>query len=364
MIKLLLCPLAFIYGFITWVRNFLYDSEILKSKEFKISTIAIGNLSAGGTGKTPHTEYLVKLLKKRFNIAILSRGYKRISKGFFIANPSISYKQIGDEPKQIANKFPNIKVAVCENRVKGIKQLLKRDDKIDIVILDDAFQHRRLKSSISILLMDYNYPFYEDKLLPCGRLRESWQQYCRANIIIITKVPKTLKPIDRRLIAKNINLLPYQTIYFTTLKYTELKPVFKAKKINIDNIDKKYDILIITAIARTQLFINYVTKNISDQITHFKFSDHHNFNKKDITKIVTAFEKIQNTKKIIICTEKDAVKLRENKYIHENYYKYFFYIPIEIEFLFDSEEEFNNQIINNITKNKTNYELQISLKQF
>jgi len=367
MFRFLLLPFSLIYRFITGVRNFLFDNGVLKSKEFDISIISIGNLTVGGTGKTPHTEYLVKILKKNFNIATLSRGYKRKTKGYVLSKPNSSFKEIGDEPKQISTKFPDIKVVVCENRVKGIKKILNHDPKTEIVILDDAFQHRHLKPSISILLTDYNHPFYDDFMLPYGNLREDWSQYHRANIIIVTKAPDNLKPIDRRILAKKINVLPYQTIFFTSIKYSELKPIFKTKKINLNNeifLHEKYNVLAISGIARTELFIDYINKNITDSINHLNYPDHYTYKEKDIKHIFLEFDKIQNQKKLIITTEKDAVKFRESKLINEDYYKYLYYIPIEINFLFDSEEEFKLQIINNITKNRTNYQLQTNLKQF
>jgi len=367
MFRFLLLPFSGIYRLITGFRNFLFDNGLLKSKEFNISIISIGNLTVGGTGKTPHTEFLVKLLRKNFNIATLSRGYKRKTKGYVLANQNSSYLEIGDEPKQIALKYPELKVVVCENRVKGIKKILNHDPKTEIVILDDAFQHRQLKPSISILLMDYNLPFYEDYMLPYGRLREDWHQYGRANIIVVTKAPDDLKPIDRRVLAKKINVLPYQTIYFTSIKYADLKPIFKAKKINFEKevlLREKYEVLAISGIARADLFIKYINQNVSTSVTHLNFPDHYSYTEKDIKNIFTIIDKIENTKKIIITTEKDAVKFRESKFISEEYYKYFYYIPIEVKFLFDAEDDFNKQIINNITKNRTNFQLQTTVKQF
>lgn len=365
--RFLLFPFSIIYRLITSIRNFFYDSGLFKSKEFEISVISIGNLTVGGTGKTPHTEYLVSVLKPFFNIATLSRGYKRKTKGFILANKSSSYEDIGDEPKQISEKFPDIKVAVCENRVKGVQNILKEDIKTEIVILDDAFQHRKIKPEISILLMDYNRPFYEDYMLPYGSLRESWHEYKRAEIIIVTKCPENLKPIDRRVIAKKINLLPYQTVHFTCIKYKKIVPVFKIKTfpLNLDICKReKHDILLVTGIAESKILEEYLKSNLAINFQHLKFGDHFDFNKKSIDKIISEFGKFTSSKKIILTTEKDAIRFAENKFIPDDLKEFFYSIIIEVEFLFDSKEEFDKQIISNVKKNKTNSQLQLSKRQF
>jgi len=365
--RFLLFPFSLIYRIITSFRNFLYDGGFKKSTEFDISIISVGNLSVGGTGKTPHTEFLVSILKNKFNIATLSRGYKRKTKGFLLAEKNSSFEDIGDEPKQISNKFPEIKVAVCENRVKGVKKIIENDKETEIVILDDAFQHRKIKPSISILLMDYNSPFYDDNLLPYGKLRESWHEYRRSQIIIVTKSPEDLKPIDRRIISKKINVLPFQTIYFTTIKYREILPVFdvNSKVINIENCKSlNYSILLVTGIANSSILESYLNENVSSKITHLSFGDHYNFNKKSIQKIISAFDSINNTQKIILTTEKDAIRLIENKFFPDNLKEFLYFVKIEIDFLFNSKEEFEKQIIENVKKNRTNYQLQLSKSQF
>lgn len=365
--KFLLIPFSIIYRIIIKIRNLIYDYDIIKSKEFEISTISIGNITVGGTGKTPHTEYLVNLLKNQFNIAVLSRGYKRKSKGFVLAEEKISYSIIGDEPKQIFNKNNDINVAVCENRVIGIQKIIEFDKNTEIVILDDAFQHRRIKPDISILLTDYNNLFIYDKMLPVGRLRESKHSYSRANIIIVTKCPEDLKPIDRRVISKNINVLPFQTIYFTYIKYKNIYPVFKNKEIkDIDNNFKfaDYQILLVTGIASSELLKKNIAEKYSSKLNHLEFKDHQNFSKKDIERIENEFNKIETNKKIILTTEKDAVRLFENQFINDEIRKYFYYIEIEIDFLFDAKKEFNNQVVNNVIKNKANSQLQTTIKQF
>ncbi len=352
--RLFLLPFALIYQSISWIRNFLYDNGIFKSTGFGISVISIGNLTVGGTGKTPHTEFLLKNLYKDFNVAMLSRGYKRKSKGFLLADNNSTFDDIGDEPKQIKMKCPKINVAVCNNRVEGVKKLLIHDENIDIIILDDAHQHRKINASINILLTDYNNLFIKDSFLPHGRLRDNISQYERANIIIVTKCSPELKPIDRRIISKDINLLPYQKIYFSYIKYGKITPVFKYHK---NKINKETQILLITGIANPKPLVEYLEQNISKHITHLDFPDHFSFDKKSIDNINNVFMELKSENKIIITTEKDAVRLRENTFLIDNVKKLLNYIPIEIDFLFETKESFNNQIINYVKKNKANQRL-------
>ncbi len=352
--RFLLLPLSYTYKSISWIRNFLYDNAILKSRGFGISVISIGNLTVGGTGKTPHTEFLLRNLYKSFNIATLSRGYKRKTKGFLLANEKSTFADIGDEPKQIKMKFPNLKVAVCNKRVEGVQKLLEHDENIDIIILDDAHQHRKINAGINVLLTDHNNLFINDKFLPYGKLRDNISQYQRANIIIVTKCPTELKPIEKRIITKDINVLPYQKIFFTYIKHGEITPVFNY---HTNKINKDTEILLITGIANSKPLVEYIEKNISKNITHLNFPDHFSFDKKSVDKINNTFIEIKSENKTIITTEKDAVRLRENTFLSESVRKSLNYIPIEIDFLFDDKEVFNNQTINYVRKNKANQRL-------
>ncbi|MDX1284351.1 MAG: tetraacyldisaccharide 4'-kinase, partial [Draconibacterium sp.] len=208
MIKLLLYPLSLLYGLGVYIRNQAYDLNILKSKEFEVPVISIGNITVGGTGKTPHVEYLVQLLKEKFEVATLSRGYKRKTKGFHVVETTSLAHEVGDEPLQIKNKFPEVTVSVCENRVAGVERLMENsmDKPFDVVLLDDAFQHRRITPGINILLIDYNRQIKGDRLLPLGRLREGVYQMRRANFIIFTKCPDEVTPIMRRILQKDVYL--------------------------------------------------------------------------------------------------------------------------------------------------------------
>lgn len=362
MLKLLLYLVSLIYSLAVNIRNFLFDIKILKSTEFKIPVIGVGNISVGGTGKTPHVEYIISLLEKDYKIAILSRGYKRKTKGFLQAKPNSTIEEIGDEAKQIKQKFPNITVAVSESRVKGVQKLLELNDKIELVILDDAFQHRYIKPGLMVLMSDYNRPFWEDNYLPYGRLRESPFQKHRANIIVISKTSPDIKSIEMRIIAKNLELLAYQKLFFTTIKYEELEPVFSIKhhflsKEIIEN--ENYDVLIVTGIANPNSLVKYI-KNLTNKTSLLQFSDHHKFKEKDIKKISEKFQEIKSDKKIIITTEKDAMRFREIEIPDKNVKKLMFYIPIKPVILKTQEENFKYEIVNYIKRHNTDYKFFVS----
>jgi len=210
--NILLYPFSLVYGMIVWIRNTLFDYQVIRSTEFPIPIISVGNITVGGTGKTPHIEYLVKILKEEFEVATLSRGYKRKTRNFILAGPDPDVRDIGDEPVQIKHKYPDVHVAVDRKRVNGIRELMKRIPQLDVILLDDAYQHRSVKPGLSILLIDFNRPTWEDHLLPAGRLREQTYEKRRANIILITKCPDRLKPIERRIIVKDLRLFPFQQI--------------------------------------------------------------------------------------------------------------------------------------------------------
>lgn len=220
-LKIILWPLSVLYGIGVSIRNRLFNLGILKTQEFDIPIICVGNITVGGTGKTPHTESLINELKNDYRVACLSRGYKRKTSGFVLATANSTANDIGDEPMQIKAKFPEITVAVDANRVRGIKKLMQLPEKPEVIILDDGFQHRYVKADINIMLIDYNRPIYEDHLLPLGRLRESIHAKDRANYIIVTKCPQNISPIEKRIILKHLNLKAYQQLLFSSMKYGE-----------------------------------------------------------------------------------------------------------------------------------------------
>jgi tetraacyldisaccharide 4'-kinase len=354
-LKPLLVALSILYGLITLLRNRLFDAGILRSVEFGFPVISVGNITVGGTGKTPHVEYLIKLLHEKFNIAILSRGYKRKSKGFLIAGKGSTPDQIGDESFQIWQKFRNILVAVDEKRVRGIRLLKKHDPSLQCIVLDDAFQHRYVVAGVSILLIDYYRPLASDRMLPAGSLREYKQGIHRANIIIVTKVPHAIKPIEKRLWIKDLGLYPYQYLYFSSLRYGSLVPVFdrKQKKIILGELsDMKPNIILITGIANSQPLKEMLITCCS-AIDHVCFHDHHEYSVNDLADIEKRYFNIPENHKLIITTEKDSVKIRNFDTINPLVKKAVYFIPVEVVLLDDRQKEFDANIVNYVTKNRT-----------
>lgn len=359
MVKIFLYPLSWLYGIIVYFRNRMYDLKFFKSKEFDVPVISIGNITVGGTGKTPHVEYLVNLLHGKFNVATLSRGYKRKTKGFKLVETTSTAINVGDEPLQIKNKFPGVTVSVCENRVTGVERLLdtKNPPVPDVVLLDDAFQHRKISPGINILLIDYNRQIKEDHLLPLGRLREGISQMRRANIIVFTKCPDEIAPITQRVLTKEVGLRPYQKLYFTSLKYSPLEPVFGGEKLNEEFYSEKdHSFLIVTGIASPKLIHKYLNK-FAKHSEILAFPDHYNFSKGDISKILKKFEEMDSEKKIIVTTEKDAMRLKDRKDLNDTFKNALYFLPVRVKFLEDDGKSFNKKILNYVGENKSNREL-------
>ncbi len=358
MLKLLLYPLSLIYGIVVYIRNAFYDYNIFKSTEFEIPVISIGNITVGGTGKTPHTEYLVELMQKHVKVATLSRGYKRKTKGFLLVQTESKTQNVGDEPLQIKRKYPDVTVAVDENRVHGINQLLKnKEQSPDVIFLDDAFQHRRVNPGINILLIDYNRPIDQDQLLPMGRLRERKYQQRRANVIIYTKCPDEITPITKRIIMKDVNLRPYQSLYFTTMKYDEPQAVFPELGQEIPSFkQQRVPSLMLTGIANPDQFRKYLstTTNLLDEIT---FPDHHEFGMKDWKLITAKYESCRIQKPFILTTEKDAMRLRNNNSLSDEIKSRLFFIPVKITFLESDGKSFNKKIVGYVKDNRSNRKL-------
>lgn len=346
----ILLPISLLYGLITGIRNGLFNLKIIKSEKFNTPIICIGNITVGGTGKTPHSEYIIDKLQKEFKIAYLSRGYKRKTSGFIIADKDSDAKEIGDEPKQIKQKFPNIIVAVDANRRRAIKKFEEMDENPELIILDDAFQHRHVKADISILLTDYHRPFYSDFLMPSGRLRETRMAKDRANVIIVTKCQEDITPIEKRIVSKHIALRPFQNLYFTSMAYGEISPVFK----NIGTIERKdraqYSCFVLSGIANPKPLYKKLDK-IFKEIIALKYPDHHSFSKGDISTICKRFRECTNKKKCIITTEKDAMRLQTMD-IPDDIKSHLFYIPIEPKFIDNNEDNLIKQIREYVTKNK------------
>jgi tetraacyldisaccharide 4'-kinase len=331
----------------------MYDYKLFKSNHFNVPIISVGNITVGGTGKTPHIEYLVDVLKSEFKLATLSRGYKRKTKGFILSDNNSTAEEIGDEPRQIKQKFTDINVAVDADRSNGINQLLKHDKDLDVILLDDAYQHRKVSANLSILLIDYSRPIDKDFILPFGNLREQAFEKRRANIIIITKSPKELKPIDRRVMFNKLNAFPFQHVFFTTFDYGEINSVFNSLlKPSNNEAYKDFEILLVSGIANPKPLKEYIAENISKNIVELEYSDHYNFKESDFLNIKQKLNSIDSGKKIIITTEKDAMRLQKFSNIAEDLKDSFFYIPIKVKFLNNRTDNFNQQIIEYVRKNK------------
>jgi tetraacyldisaccharide 4'-kinase len=355
--SILLLPLSLIWRLITDIRNFLYNSGILKSEEFGLPVICIGNLAAGGTGKTPHTEYLVSLLSYKFKVAVLSRGYKRKTRGFILAGDSSTVYEIGDEPLQMKKKFPDLIVAVDSNRARGIKEILAREPDISVILLDDAYQHRRITPGFSILLSDYERLYIHDRMLPYGNLRESSDNMGRADIILITKSPDDISPIQRRIIVKDINKAAYQNLYFTSVAYKNPKPVFKDAAagelvLSAYQADSR-SALIVTGIANPRPLVLYLEKFFKE-IKTLEYPDHHAFTVPDISRIEEMFSQLSCSERYVITTEKDSVRFLEFTNIAAELRISFYFVPIGIRFLNDDQAEFDNIITDYVRKNKRN----------
>lgn len=334
--KALLLPLSKIYGGVTSMRNQMFEWGMLKQHKFDIPVIAVGNLAVGGTGKTPHVEYLVAGLRDKFKIAVLSRGYKRATKGFVMATPHSTPRDIGDEAYQVYHKFGRkIIIAVCEDRVAGIERLMSIDPEINLIILDDGFQHRYVKPLLSIVLTDYALPYYEDKMLPYGRLRESPKAISRADVVVVTKCPDNARPVDFMLVKKKLDLIPEQRLFFSRVGYDHLRPIFSSSVRNtptLSELDQDDSILIVSGIGNPRPFVKYI-KSFEPKVKVNVFPDHHDFTRKDLELIKNRFNSLNGHRRIIVTTEKDAVRLLNNPYFPLELKPYIFYQPICVEFM-------------------------------
>ena len=328
---ILFLPLSVVYGFIILSRNKLFDWKILREKKFPIPVISVGNLSMGGTGKTPQVEYLIQLLKEHKRVAVLSRGYKRKTRGFLEATSESSYLEIGDEPMQYVTKFSDITVAVCEKRAKGIKKLLEKQEPPEVIILDDAFQHRQVKPSLNILLTDYFNLYVEDFIFPSGRLREFRRGVKRADIVVVTKTDAVLPPMERKFVENKLHIK--QKIYFSYIKYLKPVSIHNPEDILPDHVTT---IFMLSGIANPYPFEKYLERYCTDSRS-FVFSDHHNYTKKDIQQIVEKFNSHLSRSKVIVTTEKDAQRLKIEPIYSLLKSLPVYYVPIQVAFHKDKE---------------------------
>jgi tetraacyldisaccharide 4'-kinase len=345
-------PFAWLYGLGVFVRNELFEMKVLTSKSYPIPIINVGNITVGGTGKTPHTEYLIRLLRGEFHVAVLSRGYKRKSRGFQLATAETSVEVIGDEPFQMKQKFPEITVAVDANRRHGIEQILQQVPEVDVILLDDAFQHRYVKPGINILLTDCHRLICDDALLPAGRLREPASGKARANMVVVTKCPQDIKPIHFRIIQKSLGLYPYQKLFFSTLRYGHPVQVDTHEEVPLSDFSGGGRLLLITGIANPAPLVQYLEQR-GFRITHLSYGDHHFFTSKEVEQINRIFGEMGGDIPVIT-TEKDSTRLATLRGLNEGVRRHLYALPIEIEFLQDNEYSFKDKIIDYVRKNSKN----------
>lgn len=335
-----LYPFAVAYHAVTAFRNTLYDSGIIRSATFKIPIINVGNLSTGGSGKSPMVMYLAELLSKRYRTGVLSRGYGRVTKGYGVVNYGSTYKTVGDEAMQLFERFKNkFVIAVSEKRVPAAKKLIKEMD-LQVLILDDAYQHRAIKAGFNLLLSDYSHPYFSDFLLPAGNLRESRNSASRADLIVITKCPDELSEEKKQLYISKINPKSASDVFFSSIIYDEY--IFGNGKSIPDNNLAYYEILLITGIANPKPLVQRLER-FSSNFTHLKYRDHHNFSEDDLRHISAEYRKLGDYK-LILTTEKDYTRLKGFDFMKDKLY----YWPIQTQL--DRQEEFEKRIFGYVEK--------------
>ncbi|NNC95187.1 MAG: tetraacyldisaccharide 4'-kinase [Chitinophagales bacterium] len=344
--KIVMLPFALIYGFIVRLRNKMYDTQIYKSVRFEIPVISVGNLSVGGTGKTPHIEYLINLLNDQFKVATLSRGYRRKTRGFLVADHESTAHTIGDEPMQFKNNFSDVIVAVSENRMLAIPEMLALYPGIEVILLDDAYQHRSVNPGLSILLTDFDNLYTRDRVLPLGRLREPASSSARADIIIVTKCPPDLSEWKRDEIIEELAPGKYQKVYFSFLEYGY--PYYIFNQDQRLQLQKDVDVLLLTGIANNKSIVSLL-KQHAGRIIEQEFSDHHYFDRYDLENVRDAFNNIESSSKVIITTEKDAMRLSLHRdWLIQNKLP-LFALPVKVRFFPTDEVAFQKDVISFMT---------------
>jgi tetraacyldisaccharide 4'-kinase len=339
LVRFLLYPFALIYGVVVWLRNRLYDSGFSSSVEFSLPVICVGNLSVGGTGKTPHVEYLIRRLQYQYRVATMSRGYKRSTQGFVLADGQSNALRIGDEPMQYHLAFPEVVVSVAEERMTGIPLLLQRRPDVEVVILDDAFQHRSVKAGLNMLITDYARPFYEDYILPYGRLREGRSAYKRAQVIIVSKCPPALTREAANGMIRNIAPINGQEVFFSSIRYGAAYHLLSRDFVELRN----KNIVLVCCIARPEPLVAYL-KSLAKDLHVLAYADHHYFGSRDLEEIRQAYESWQVPDKIILTTEKDATRLLLHRELLADMNLPIAVLPIEVAILFGEEEKLNTII--------------------
>ena len=356
-LRFLLLPVSWLYGLVIAFRNFSYDHNIFKSTSFPLLVINVGNLTVGGTGKTPHIEYLIRLLKDSFRIATLSRGYGRQTKGYMLLSNPSSTSMVGDEPMQYHTKFPDITVSVGEDRVAAIENLMKLLPRPEVILLDDAFQHRAVKPGLNILLIEHDSLIKKNHLLPSGTLREGKRGMKRADVIIVSKCPEILVPIERKRLAEQFDIMPHQKLFFSFFRYGEIVRLNSRQSSMFIGtnyyFEKRFTILLVTGIANPAGLAEFL-KRKTDKLETMAFKDHHEFTADDLRSITETFNNIANANNIIVTTEKDAMRLRNPELEEAIRSLPIFYIPVEVVFHQNDKEIFDNLVLNHARQNQTN----------
>ena len=337
MLRPVFAPFAAVYGMIVAIRHKLFDWKILRSEEFGIPVVCVGNLTVGGTGKTPVTEMLVGYLRHDYRVAVLSRGYGRRTRGFGVVEVNSPVRAVGDEPKQIKLRYPDVTVAVCEKRTEGIHRIRERFPEVNLIILDDGFQHRYVEPWVNILLMDYNNPIYRDKMLPWGRLRDSVSQLYRAHFVVVTKCPASLNPLDMRIVNKSLNLYPYQSLFFTQMEAEAARPLFPDVAVS-PVLESGAPVVAMSGIASPETFVHSLEERYH-VVSKLSFGDHHTYRIKDLRTMARALDAAPEGT-VIVMTEKDAVKLTNRRRIPESIQRRLYVQPIKVRFVQEAEEEF------------------------
>lgn len=347
-----LLPLSWLYSIGVGLRNTLFDMGILKSKSYTIPVINVGNITVGGTGKTPHVEYLVQLLSPQYKVAVLSRGYKRKSQGYVLAGLDTPMERIGDEPWQMKQKFPDVYVAVDADRREGIQRLMNDEATRDVqvILLDDAYQHRYVRPGMNILLVDYHRLITDDKPLPAGRLREDASARTRANMVIVTKCPHDILPFGYRVIQQRLSLKPYQSLFFSNMKYGHLRQLFGSETMPLIRLrSENFHVLLLTGIG-SPMQMEQDMRRFAQHITPLSYPDHHYFTPKDSASICQALQKLAKPS-IIITTEKDATRLRQLQGLDQQTRNSIYVLPIEVEILKNEADTLNNNILHYVRDN-------------
>ena len=349
-LKLFLYPFALLYGLGVIFRNVLFDIVILPEKKYPFPLISIGNIAAGGTGKSPHVEYLLRLIKDKYEVATLSRGYGRKTSGYLEVTKDSGFFEVGDEPRMFFAKFPKVTISVDANRRRGIQKIKELHTENKCIILDDAFQHRFVSPGLNILLTEYSRLYINDLLLPTGYLREPQMGAKRADYIIVTKCPPIFSPVDARAIRTKLKIKDYQTVFFSYFKYGKLKPVYLEKKQMIPEVNQNLNVVLLTGIARAKNMF-FTIKEKVNKIEHLDFPDHHVFTMTDINKVIKAYTDVKEENKIILTTEKDAMRLHVPGIEEILKELPIYYIPVEVDFHGKDKAHFDENILTYVKRN-------------